>query len=112
LFPAVPLLRAEQPAMEQIIRELEKLADGLRGFPPGSGGGRGPEAAKAIVASLKKINATLDAGTRQGKLGRAGLSAIGREFGKIGATLQAADASTKTGAKTTARKATKKTTRR
>lgn len=111
LFRSVPVLRAEEPAVERIVRELEQLAHRLRDYPHGSGGPRGAEA-NAIVASLQKINATLDEGARRGTLGRAGFSAIGREFGKIGATLQGAEASPKTAAKKTARKATKKTTRR
>ena len=112
LFPAVPVQRTEQPAVQQIVRELERLAKGLGGFPLGSGGTRGAEAAKAIVASLKKINATLGEGAQRGELGKSGFDTIGREFEKIGATLRALGSTPKPTAKTTARKATKRTTRR
>lgn len=113
MLPAVPPLGIESTKVLQIAAELEKLADGLRTYPPGTGGSRTAAPAEAIVRSLQKINATLADGARRGSLGSAGFTTIGREFGKIGTTLQTVGSAPKTTAKTTTtKKATRKTTRR
>ncbi len=107
-MPAVPPIAFETNAVEQIATELERLARALRTYPPGKGGSRTAAPAKAILRSLQKINATLAEGARRGSLGSGRFTTIGREFEKIGTTLQAVGSASKP----TAKKATKRTTRR
>jgi hypothetical protein len=109
VFPAVPPVEREGAAVRQIVEELEKLARLLTSFPPAKvAGTRGPAPATSIAASLKKVNATLEDALRKESLGSAGFTTIGREFEKIGTTLQGLG----TGSKTSAQRTKKKTTRR
>lgn len=111
--PAVPPIAREARTVKQIAAELAKLARILRNYPPGEGATRTPEPARAIVRSLKKVNATLAAGARRRSLAPAGFRTIGSEFGKIGRTLVAVGTASKRKTKKATRKKTaRKTTRR
>lgn len=111
---AVPPVEREYKSVQQIAAELEKLARLLRSFPQATGGNRGAGPANAIVASLEKVNATLEEASRRGSLGSAGFTIMGREFGKIGDTLLALGSASKKSAttKTTKKNTTRKTKRR
>jgi hypothetical protein len=79
----------EVETLKAIAAELEKLAAALRNYPQGAGGPRDDKPAASILASLKTINATLADGAKRGSLGPEGFTTIGKEFEKIGKTLQA-----------------------
>ena len=112
-MPAVPPIAREARTVKLIAAELAKLARILRNYPAGEGATRTPEPARAIVRSLKKVNATLAVGARRRSLSPAGFRTIGREFGKIGTTLVAVGSASKPKAKkATRKKTTRKTTRR
>lgn len=105
----MPTAAREQAPVRQIVEELEKLARLLASFPPAEvAGKRGPRPATSIAASLKKVNATLEGALRKGSLTSAGFTRIGREFEKIGTTLQALGS----GYETRSQRTRKKTTRR
>ena len=108
-MPAVPPIAREASAVKQIAIELAKLARIVRHYPRGEGATRTPAPARAIVRSLKKVNATLAAGSRRRSLSPAGFRTIGREFGKIGRTLVAVGSAPRRKAKKATRK---KTTRK
>jgi hypothetical protein len=108
----VPPIAREARTIKRIAAELVKLARILRNYPPGEGATRTPEPARAIVRSLKKVNATLAAGARRRSLAPAGFRTIGREFEKIGETLVAVGSASKRRATKTTRKTTRKTTKK
>lgn len=111
----MPPIAIERKVVQQIADEFEELANTLRSYPRGAGGPRTGAPARAILAALKRINATLSAGARKGKLGRTGFTSLGRQFDRIATTLLAVGSGSKTARttrKTTRRKATRKTTRR
>jgi hypothetical protein len=85
----VPPGLLEFDPLQEIAAQLETLAAGLRGFRADKGVPRTGAAAQEIVSSLKTVNATLADAARRGSLGSEGFTTVGREFGKIGKTLQA-----------------------
>lgn len=101
----MPVFLKEGAILPQIADEFRKLGDALYNYPAGDGSPRSAASATSILASLKKINATIAAGARAKHLGPAGFAALGREFSKIGTTLSALGAP----AKSTARKTAKRT---
>jgi len=107
----VPPIAFERGPVQKIGREFEILGDRLRNYPMGDGASRGARTAapaRRILASLKKVNATVRDGARKEHLSPAAFRSLGREFDKIGATLQAVgSAATKT-----TKRSTRKRTRR
>ena len=84
----MPWLLAEKRTGRQIAGEFEKLARFLHGWPEGSSTSeRGVVPSRAILKSLKTINATFAKGVKKGTVDRAGFRVIGREFQHIGKTV-------------------------
>lgn len=103
-----PFGQVERKNIEQIAKEFERLAQGLHQLPKGqTTSTRGPGPSRAILGSLRKVNATLAAASRGGSLRPAGFNVIAREFSKISASVKRAGAASKP----TTRKATKRTAR-
>lgn len=100
VFPAVPLFVDEWRTVEQIAKEIERLAKLVAALPQAKdGGAQAPPDAAAILRSVQKINTVLETGIGRGSLGAARLNTIGGEFSKIGAVLQRKAARPKTLAK-------------
>ena len=104
-MPPYPI---EYDQVQQIAAQLSRLAKTLQSLPKAEGTTlRTGAPARSIVTSLKSVNATLETAAKNNKLTPAGFAAIGRNFEKIGATLQAVGAP-KSSSRTTRRRTTRR----
>jgi len=105
----VPPVAFERGPVQQIGREFVRLGKALGSYPMGDGASQSTRTAapvRRILGSLKKVNATIKDGARKQHLSPAAFRSLGREFDKIGATLQAVgSAATKTTKRSTRKRA-------
>jgi hypothetical protein len=114
VLSAMPVIGFEMKNIQLIAGELDKLAQTLRDYPTSgedmgiARSARSSAPSQAILRSLQKINASLAEGARRESLSSTAFTELGRGFEEIGTTLQGVASASKTTAKKTIKKATRR----